>query len=37
MNKFIKSKKGITLTDLVVTIIIMIILSGVTIALTIRR
>ncbi len=37
MKDFIKSKSGITLTALVVTIIIMIILAGVTLRLTIRR
>ena len=35
MNRFVKNKKGITLIALVVTIIILIILTGVTLLLTI--
>ncbi len=37
MKDFIKNKKGITIIALVVTIIIMIILAGVTLFLVIRR
>lgn len=36
MNRFIRDKKGITLVALVITIIIMLILAGITIGLVVR-
>lgn len=36
MNRFIKDKNGITLVALVITIIIMLILAGITIGLVVR-